>query len=73
MTQLDDEIKELNRKIQQANNDHAKCKGESPDGNHVCAYREVCARYVRPDGDRQVYADFWKAEEECPHYESVIK
>lgn len=53
------------------NNDKAKCKGQAPDGTQVCAYREQCARYVRPAGDNQAWADFWMAGEDCPQYESL--
>jgi hypothetical protein len=53
------------------NNNKEKCKGEAQDGKQVCGYREQCARYVRPAGDNQSYADFWKAEGDCPKYESL--
>lgn len=52
-------------------NDKAKCRGESPEGKMICGYREQCARYVRPAGDRQVWAEFWRANEDCPQYESL--
>ena len=55
------------------NNDIAKCKGQADDGTMVCGYREQCARYVRPAGDRQVWADLWKADTDCPHYLSIPK
>lgn len=52
-------------------NDKAKCAGQSEAGSHVCADRGRCGRYLRPTGDRQLHADFWKAGEECQHYEIV--
>lgn len=52
-------------------NDKAKCEGQSEAGSHVCADCGRCGRYLRPSGDYQVYADFWKAGEECQHYEIV--
>lgn len=54
-----------------ANNDKAKCAGQAPDGTMLCAYRERCSRFVRPVGDRQRWADFWKSGDDCPQYESV--
>ena len=52
-------------------NDKAKCAGQAEDGTRVCAYREQCARYVRPAGDRQVWANFWLAGDDCVQYESL--
>ena len=52
-------------------NDKAKCHGQAPNGTQVCGYRDQCARYVRPEGDRQAWADFWKAQGDCPQYESL--
>lgn len=56
----------------QAINDRAKCAGQDKTGNNVCSDRERCGRYVRPDGDRQQYSDFWKAGRECQWYESIV-
>lgn len=52
-------------------NDVSKCAGESPTGTMKCAYRDACARFVRPGGDRQVWSDFWRGTDDCPHYESI--
>lgn len=52
-------------------NDKAKCAGQAGDGTKICGYRERCARYKRPVGDRQVWSGFWKAELNCPQYESL--
>lgn len=52
--------------------DFAKCAGESPSGDMKCAYRDQCARFVRPaDKKRQVWSDFWKAGDDCPQYIGV--
>ena len=54
------------------NNDVAKCKGQDPESNHVCGYREQYLRYVRLAGDRQVWAEFWRTEnDDCAHYLSI--
>lgn len=55
----------------QARNDNPKCSGQSDAGSHVCADRVRCGRYLRPEGDRQVWSDFWKAGAGCLNYESV--
>lgn len=55
----------------EVNNDKAKCMGMDNTGNNVCRDRERCGRYMRPEGDRQVWADFWKAGIDCQHYESI--
>ena len=54
-----------------ANNDIAKCKGQDDDGTMVCGYRERCARYVRPAGDKQTWEALWKAGDDCPQYLSL--
>ena len=55
------------------NNDMAKCTGQDTDAKHICAYREQCLRYVRPSGDRQVWAEFWRTGDYCNHYLSLPK
>lgn len=55
----------------QPQNQESKCAGQDNTGNSVCADRNRCGRYLRPDGERQVYSDFWKAGDSCQHYESV--
>lgn len=52
-------------------NDKSKCAGESEAGSNVCADRARCGRYLRPEGDRQTWDDFWKAGRDCPQYEIV--
>lgn len=52
-------------------NDKAKCAGVDNTGNQVCSDRNRCGRFLRPDGDRQVWNDYWKAGRDCQHYESV--
>ena len=58
-----------------ANNDRAKCEGESPIGEQVCAYRESCGRYMRPTGTHQSWFDFWKTEkaDDCIQFERIEK
>lgn len=51
--------------------DTAKCKGEAPDGSNKCAYRDGCLRFMAPTNERQVWADFHKAGDDCPHYLSI--
>lgn len=53
--------------------DTAKCAGQAPDGTQVCAYREACLRYKAPANDRQVWAEFWKADDDCIEYLSLQK
>lgn len=52
-------------------NDKSKCAGESDAGSNVCADRARCGRYLRPEGDRQTWDDFWKAGRDCQWYEIV--
>jgi len=54
-----------------ANNAIAKCKGQSPDGSQVCSDRGRCGRFLRPDGDRQAWGNYWKAGDSCQNYETV--
>lgn len=54
-----------------ARNDLAKCAGQDETGNNVCGDRERCGRYLRPDGDRQAWGNFWKAGKDCQWYEIV--
>jgi len=50
--------------------DYEFCQGESPEGTHVCAYRDVCKRFI-PKGYRVYYVEFWKhADDDCKHFES---
>ena len=49
----------------------AKCTGQDTDAKHICAYREQCLRYVRPAGDSQVWAEFWRTGDDCNHYLSL--
>lgn len=58
-----------------ANNDKAKCEGESPDGARKCAYRESCGRYMRPTGTHQAWGEFWKADDidDCIYFEVIAK
>lgn len=53
--------------------DTAKCAGQAPDGAQVCAYRERCLRYAAQANDRQVWADLWKAGDDCVYYISLPK
>jgi hypothetical protein len=53
--------------------DTAKCAGQAPDGSNKCGYRETCLRYVAPANERQVWAELWKAGDDCPHYLSIPK
>lgn len=52
-------------------NDVAKCAGQDNTGNNVCADRNRCGRFLRPEGDRQIYESYWKAGRDCMKYESV--
>lgn len=61
----------MNKKLS-PRNDTAKCAGQAPDGTQVCAYRHACARYMRPAGDSQVWADFWMANDDCAQYISLV-
>lgn len=51
--------------------DKTKCKGEAPNGTNVCAYRTGCLRFVATSINRNDYADFWKAGDDCPKYLSI--
>ena len=53
-------------------NQSEKCAGQESDGTRQCAYRNACARYVRPSGDSQRWADYWKAGDDCPQYISLV-
>lgn len=53
--------------------DTAKCAGQAPDGSNKCGYRETCLRYVAPANERQVWAEFHKSGDDCPHYLSIPK
>lgn len=55
----------------QAKNDISKCAGQDNTGNNICADRNRCGRYLRPEGDRQTWENFWKAGRDCLQYESV--
>lgn len=55
----------------QARNDKAKCQGQAPDGSQVCSDRGRCGRFLRPDGDRQAWGNYWKAGNDCQWYEIV--
>lgn len=44
-------------------NDLAKCPGTG------CAFREGCDRFMRPAGDRQVWCDFHKTQDDdCVYF-----
>jgi hypothetical protein len=53
--------------------DTAKCKGEAPNGEQKCAYRESCLRFMAPENERQVWGEFWRGGDDCPHYLSIPK
>lgn len=53
--------------------DTAKCTGQAADGTNVCAYREACLRFKAPANERQRWADFWKAGDDCVQYLSIPK
>lgn len=46
------------------------CKGESPQGTHICIKRDDCKRYM-PAGYRGNYKNFWMATN-CIKYESKV-
>lgn len=51
--------------------DNSKCKGQSPEGGNVCAYRETCLRF-KAEPTEVHYKEFWKsADTDCVHYLSV--
>lgn len=54
-------------------NDEPKCTGQAPDGTQVCAYRDNCGRFQRPEGDNQLWREFWRGGDDCPHYEIISK
>lgn len=56
-----------------ANNENPKCKGQAPDGTQVCAYRDNCGRFQRPEGSNQVWKPFYLGGDDCPHYETIQK
>jgi len=49
-------------------NSYEICKGESPQGTHICADRESCKRFT-PAPARGNFKDFWIAAV-CPKFES---
>jgi hypothetical protein len=53
------------------NNEFIKCAGQAPDGTRVCAYRNGCLRFVRPEGDKQSFKPFWQGGDDCPQYLSI--
>jgi hypothetical protein len=53
--------------------DTSKCAGQAADGTNVCGYRETCLRFKAPANERQVWADFHKAGDDCPQYLSIPK
>lgn len=53
--------------------DTSMCKGQSPEGTNVCGYRERCLRYVAKPNERQVWAEFYLAGDDCPQYLSIPK
>ena len=51
----------------QARSDVAKCAGIQ------CAYKQSCGRYLRPEGDRQVWGSYYAlADEDCDYFEPLI-
>jgi hypothetical protein len=51
----------------QARPDVAKCAGIQ------CAYKHSCGRYLRPEGDRQVWGSYYAlGDEDCDYFEPVI-
>lgn len=53
-----------------ANNAAGKCHGQAPDGTQICDKRDQCGRYLRPEGDRQAWGNFWKRTN-CDFHEIV--
>lgn len=50
-----------------------KCKGQAKDGSQVCADRDVCFRYTKPDSERQEYENYWMAGDRCANSLSIPK
>jgi len=50
--------------------DYEFCEGQEKDGAKVCAYRDVCKRYMQA-GYRLNYKPFFRmADDDCKHFES---
>lgn len=45
------------------------CRGESPQGTHICEQRDCCTRY-KPEGTGN-FKEFWMADE-CPNVEYAV-
>lgn len=51
----------------QAQPDVAKCAGLH------CAYKQSCGRFLRPEGDGQVWGSYYAlGDDECDYFEPVI-
>lgn len=53
--------------------DTSMCKGQSPDGENVCGYRERCLRYMAKPNKGQDFKPFYLAGDDCPQYLSIPK